>query len=200
MRLPPTSACDKVFRMTTFYRLDCGARFIFGWTANPRNRMALHRYALRAGKHADAKLQKAFDKAGKAKFSFLRYAELADVETVTEDYRLFFGSCRGWTGTIDTDNADLIRRILTKENRRKLSEAKRGARNPRARRAMAIERVSGKVALFRTTVDLARFAGVSQQAASTWITGKTPFPGEGPEKRGASQRHRRLAKWRLVRL
>lgn len=199
-RLPETPACVTVSLMHEVYMLKCGRTFILGITARPKERLALHRYALRQGKHVDARLQRAFNRCGEVKRTRLGNASELEIESVLAEYREFYATSRDWTKRIDTDESETIRRELTAENRKRISEAKRGARNPRARRAMAIERSTGKVELFRTTMDLARFAGVSQQAASAWVTGKTPFPGEGKEKRGANQRHRRLAKWKLVRL
>lgn len=67
---------------------------------------------------------------------------------------------------------------ITDETRRKMADAKKGAKNPRAREVI-VTKPDGSTETFPSTVAAARFFNVSQQIFEQWIKGITPWPGTG---------------------
>lgn len=63
------------------------------------------------------------------------------------------------------------------ETREKMAAAKRGAKHPAARACKVT--LNGKTLRFPTTQDAATHFGVTQQSMHAWISGKTPWPGQG---------------------
>lgn len=66
----------------------------------------------------------------------------------------------------------------TKEHRRRMSEAKKGKKNPNARK-VTVTFPDGKTRRFNTTVEAAAFFRVSQQLLDQWLKGISAWPGTG---------------------
>jgi hypothetical protein len=64
------------------------------------------------------------------------------------------------------------------ETRKKMAEAKRGARNVRARPVITIDPL-GNQSRYDTATAAAKAVGVTQQAMDLWLRGKMALPGQG---------------------
>jgi hypothetical protein len=68
-------------------------------------------------------------------------------------------------------------RIFTKESRQKMSESKKGIRNPKSRKVI-VENPDGTQTTYNTVTDAAKFFGVSQQLMDQWLKGIVSWPSE----------------------
>lgn len=69
-------------------------------------------------------------------------------------------------------------RVFSEETKRKMSKAKQGVGNPKAR-SVEVDCPDGTKKHFPTVTDAAGFFGVSQQLMDQWLKGITAWPGTG---------------------
>lgn len=78
-------------------------------------------------------------------------------------------------------------KVVTPETRVRMSQAKRGSKNPNAREVL-VSCPDGSKRFFPTGVAAAEFFGVTQQLFDQWMKGVTAWPGTG--KRGPREANR----------
>lgn len=74
--------------------------------------------------------------------------------------------------------ARLHNRVVTDETKRKMSIAKKGANNAKARKVI-VTNPDGSETTFDTTTDAATFFSISQQLMHLMLAGKSGWPGKG---------------------
>lgn len=82
-------------------------------------------------------------------------------------------------------------RVFTEETKKRMSLAKKGFQNPKAR-AVVVTAPTGAETVFPSTTDAAAFFGVTQQLFHLWLTGGVKWP--GPNK--GRKRNRWVADYR----
>jgi hypothetical protein len=68
-------------------------------------------------------------------------------------------------------------RIVTEESKHKMSESKKGFRNPKSRKVI-VENPDGTETIYDTVTSAAKFFGVSQQLMDQWLKGIVSWPSE----------------------
>lgn len=76
---------------------------------------------------------------------------------------------------------------VSRETRNRMSDAKKGRKNPNAR--ACVVQFEGKTHRFDCVTDAARHFGVKQQIMDGWMRGLFPFPGSGIRNPRRSNRH-----------
>jgi hypothetical protein len=91
----------------------------------------------------------------------------------------------------------LHNRVVTDETKRKMSLAKQGANNAKARKVI-VTNPDGSETTFSTTTEAAQFFRISQQLLHLMLKGKTAWPGKGKFIRNKENEWMREYEARLV--
>jgi group I intron endonuclease len=91
----------------------------------------------------------------------------------------------------------LHNRVVTDETKRKMSLAKQGANNSKARKVI-VTNPDGSETIFSTTTEAAQFFRISQQLLHLMLKGKTAWPGKGKFIRNKENEWMREYEARLV--
>jgi hypothetical protein len=91
----------------------------------------------------------------------------------------------------------LHNRVVTDETKRKMSLAKQGANNAKARKVI-VTNPDGSKTTFSTTTEAAQFFRISQQLLHLMLKGKTAWPGKGKFIRNKENEWMREYEARLV--
>ncbi len=172
------------------YRIHCGPYFYIGSTSDFEKRRQHHRWVLANGRHCNRKIQAAFNEHGSMSFERLRLTDLvedlrAEEMEILNLYAADPFLCNINSNTFGPDEAMKERardRMADRETsaptRAKMADAKRGARNAKAR-AVIVTDPDGVEIEFPCVSDVAKFFGVSQQLMDQWIRGVVAWPGKG---------------------
>lgn len=150
------------------YRIKSGDAEFFGSSTNLRRDRSDHEWRLKAGIHPSGDLQKAFHKTGKYSWVVTSYTDESDTGSVSRwedpDFRAYISKVRRERG-------------VGSSTRKKMADAKRGERNPKAR-AVIVTHPDGREERFSCATDAAAFFGVSQQVFDLWMRGVVAWPND----------------------
>jgi hypothetical protein len=166
------------------YQITAGTHFYFGQSNDLGRRKASHLSQLRAGKHYNTHLQRAFTKHG-GTFKVVRECEEEDLCKFEQERLDAFHGTEGCCnvavsadhpsrgGTISESHKEILRkhrtgRRMAQESRDLVSEARSTP--------VRITYTDGTVREFRNQSDARETVGTSRSNFSRWITGATPVP------------------------
>jgi hypothetical protein len=169
------------------YKVTAGKAFYVGSTSDLVRRRGNHAYDLKTGNHPCPKLQAAYK--GQASCFLVDPIPRLEGETDAEHRgrlraaeQVLLERFQDHPGLANRSKKACGPDHFSKETRRKMGDAKRGARNAKAR-PVIVTWPDGRQERFDTATDAAGAIGVSQQLCQLWLAGKVKQPGEGAARR-----------------